>query len=292
MHICRSIEKIRHLRKTIKNKVHFVPTMGNLHLGHKSLLEKAKGKDNTVIASIFINPSQFTPDEDFNNYPRTYQKDLYLLNQVGIDALFYPDVSEIYPGKNTLGIKDLNIKVSPQINPNQLNEHTTRPEFFTGVCTVVSKLLNIIQPNVLHLGQKDGLQCIYLQQMINDLNFPVEVQIHPTIRHSDGLALSSRNINLSDLDRQKAPFLYKSLKLIESNFKLGITNVNKLRKIGQQYLISKNCHLEYLSFCDFKTGQELLNKCTSETMVSGAIKFNNCRIIDNKILMYKNESTK
>lgn len=294
MRLLQSIAEMREVRRSLKTPLSLVPTMGNLHLGHLTLVDHAKTTGDSVITSIFVNPSQFAPTEDFNKYPRTIEDDIKLLEEKNVDFLFAPTDREMYPNRgDKLGMESIATKVVPQVDYDDvpksvINEAHARPGFFTGVCTVVTKLLNIIQPERMHLGQKDGLQCILLRKLTRDLNMPTEVIVHPTIREDDGLAMSSRNRYLTEDNRQTAPILYQALTAVKEQKDAGVTDIESLERQAFEVLQSKleKEQVEYLSFCDFDNGREL---CSSEmlpeqTMVSAAIKFENCRILDNIII--------
>ncbi|MDD3678578.1 MAG: pantoate--beta-alanine ligase, partial [Dehalococcoidales bacterium] len=194
MKIIKTISEMRELRKTLPEPVGFVATMGYLHEGHISLVRKAKEENASVIVSIFVNPTQFGPNEDFEKYPRDIDGDLEILEEEGVDAVFAPEADEIYP-------KDFNSRVEV-IGITQKLEGNCRPGHFRGVTTIVNKLFNIVTPNKAYFGQKDAQQAIVINKMVKDLNMNLEVITCPTIREPDGLAMSSRNVYLRPEDRQ------------------------------------------------------------------------------------------
>jgi pantoate--beta-alanine ligase len=185
-------------------RVGFVPTMGALHAGHAKLIETARAESDFVVVSIFVNPTQFGPSEDFNKYPRTLDADRELCAKAGADVIFAPMASEMYPA----GFRTL-VEV-PELQDQLCG--ASRPGHFRGVCTVVAKLFNIVQPDIAFFGQKDAQQVLIIRRMVIDLNMPIEIRTVPTVREADGLALSSRNRYLSPEDRRQAPALYQSLR--------------------------------------------------------------------------------
>ena len=223
-----SLSSARQARKTIG----FVPTMGNLHQGHLNLVREARKLCDVVVVSIFVNPIQFGPNEDYDSYPRTLEQDSNLLADVGCDIVFAPSVEQMYgTGKPRL----TNISVS-QITNDLCGAQ--RPGHFDGVAVVVTKLLNNVQPNFAFLGQKDFQQLAVIKQMVQDLNMPIEVIGVPIARAEDGLALSSRNGYLSDEHRQTAPVIYQSLKAAEANLRAGEELNHVLAKIKAELTIA------------------------------------------------------
>ena len=225
IHIIRTIAEARSLRQKETRTVGLVPTMGALHAGHLSLVDRAKSECGTVWASIFVNPAQFAPHEDFSKYPRQVNKDIELFASRGVDVVFAPtDAQELYPNSkpNETSTKVQRTFVIPLgIEESDKAESRARPGHFRGVATVVSKLFNILQPNKAYFGQKDVLQCIVIRQLVRDLNFPVEVVVCDTMREGDGLAMSSRNVYLNAEQRRTAPILYKALSKVKERFNAG-----------------------------------------------------------------------
>ena len=212
--LARTIDEVRQqisLWKQAGDKIAFVPTMGNLHTGHLSLIEAANKSASRVVVSIFVNPMQFGENEDFDKYPRTFDADMAVLEESNVDMVFMPVVTEIYPAS----IDSMTRVAVPQLS--EMLEGEYRPGFFTGVATVVNKLFNIVQPDVAVFGEKDYQQLLVIQQMVCDLTMPIEIQSVATQREADGLAMSSRNAYLGADDRILATAIHRSLKhLVEA----------------------------------------------------------------------------
>ncbi|MDH5386893.1 MAG: pantoate--beta-alanine ligase [Gammaproteobacteria bacterium] len=212
--LARTIDEVRQqisLWKQAGDKIAFVPTMGNLHTGHLSLIEAANKSVSRVVVSIFVNPMQFGENEDFDKYPRTFDADMAVLEESNVDMVFMPVVTEIYPAS----IDSMTRVAVPQLS--EMLEGEYRPGFFTGVATVVNKLFNIVQPDVAVFGEKDYQQLLVIQQMVCDLTMPIEIQSVATQREADGLAMSSRNAYLGADDRILATAIHRSLKhLVEA----------------------------------------------------------------------------
>lgn len=246
--VARDIDSIRQCTDQWRSKgkkLAFVPTMGHLHAGHLHLVEQAQNSADKVVVSIFVNPLQFGPNEDLNAYPRTEDEDRQKLEHLGVDLLFLPTDSVVYPcGASTV------VDVS-----NLSGRHCglSRPGHFSGVATVVCKLLNIVQPHQLFLGEKDFQQLLIIRRMIAELNFPVQVVGVPTVRESDGLALSSRNCYLSGLERQIAPLLYQSLVAAEDHIKNGRRDWDALEKEQMSSLERLGFKVDFFSICSADT---------------------------------------
>jgi len=265
-----------YLRLNLKEPVGFVPTMGYLHEGHMSLVKKARAENRTVIASIYVNPTQFGPNEDLAKYPRNLERDLAMLDKEGTDAVFFPKDKDMYPaGYDTWVTVD---------NLTKPLEGNVRPTHFRGVTTVVTKLFNIVRPTNAYFGQKDAQQALVIKKMAADLNMNLKVVVCPTIREPDGLAMSSRNVYLNPEQRKAAPVLYKSLQMAQELFANGEKNADVI--LGQMTtLIQKEPlgKIDYISISDTETLAEL--KIIKKTaLVSMAVKFGNTRLIDNVIL--------
>ncbi len=275
----KTLSTLNELRATLagvrpQQQIGFVPTMGNLHAGHISLIEQARQAAGFVVASIFVNPLQFGPGEDLDNYPRTLAEDQEKLQAAGCQLLFAPPASEMYPHG-----QDGQTRVSvPGVSEGLCG--ASRPEHFTGVATVVTKLLNMVQPDVAVFGQKDFQQLAVIRTLVRDLNLPVRIIGAPTIRASDGLALSSRNGYLSAEERQRAPLLHATLQQIASQLAAGDTDYPALLQSGRQTLEKAGMRPDYLEIRDAVTLQPA-TAGTPELIILGAAYLGKTRLIDN-----------
>jgi pantoate--beta-alanine ligase len=276
MIVIENIPDMVYLRLNLKEPVGFVPTMGYLHGGHMSLVKRARAENRTVIASIYVNPTQFGPNEDLAKYPRNLERDLEMLDKEGADAVFFPEDKDMYPaGYDTWVTVD---------NLTKPLEGNVRPTHFRGVTTIVTKLFNIVRPTNAYFGQKDAQQALVIKKMAADLNMNLKVIVCPTVREADGLAMSSRNVYLSTEQRQAAPVLYKSLQLAKELFTNGEKNAEVI--LGQMTaLIQKEPlgKIDYISISDTETLAPL-KTIKKAALVSMAVKFGNTRLIDNVIL--------
>ena len=277
------LNTIKEVREEVKKwrkeglKVGLVPTMGALHEGHLSLIKKAKSECDKVVVSVFVNPIQFGPSEDFDKYPRTLEADMELCNGEGVDIVFAPSPREMY-GDCRMSNDTLTYVCPPYFFVDKLCGKS-RVGHFDGVCTVVNKLFNIVQPDFAFFGEKDRQQLIIIQKMVKDLSIPVEVIPCPIIREDDGLAMSSRNRYLSDDERKDALALKSILFNIKLCYNSGIKDVKALTETAYSYL--KSCHaLEYLEFRD-KNDLELKSVADEDTIVFIAVKLGSVRLIDN-----------
>ncbi|MCD6375669.1 MAG: pantoate--beta-alanine ligase [Caldisericaceae bacterium] len=279
MKVIRTISEMRSWSKEIKNNGYilgFVPTMGFLHEGHLSLIREAKKHADKVVVSIYVNPTQFGPGEDFEKYPRDFARDEKLCLKEGVDAVFYPDDQQMYgPLHKTYVItEDLSKVLCGR----------SRPGHFRGVTTIVAKLFNIVQPDFAVFGQKDAQQAIIIKRMVEDLNFPVEIVVAPIIREADGLAMSSRNKYLSPQQRKEATVLYRSLKLAEHEFKRGNFDLEAI-KAKMRHLIETEStgQIDYIEAVDAETlGKPVPGK--RSVLLALAVFFHPARLIDNIIL--------
>ncbi len=269
-----SVESDKNRR--LKRRIGLVPTMGALHEGHFSLIRCARKENDIVVVSIFVNPAQFGPGEDFRKYPRCVKKDIESCRKLGVDVVFLPNKEDMYPaGYCTF------------VNVNGLSEvlcGASRPGHFCGVATVIVKLLNIIRPDAVYMGQKDAQQAIIVSRLVDDLNFPVSVRVVPTVRQEDGLALSSRNAYLSGEERYEALVLYKALKLAETLIKGGQRDAARI--IGaMSRLIKKNkkAKIDYIGIVDCKS-LKAVKKIKSGDLIALAVKIGRTRLIDNKVI--------
>ena len=269
-------QEVASLKKAGKT-VGFVPTMGALHDGHISLIELAKKRADAVIVSVYVNPKQFGPDEDFEEYPRTLHQDLDECEKLGVDAVFAPTDAIMYDEKTFMNI---------QIET--LNEHmdgSSRPGFFEGIVTVVNKLFNIINPEVAVFGQKDFQQFQILQHMVREFNHNVELIMGPIIRADDGLALSSRNRYLSDQQRAIAPSLYRALSYVKQQLKDGAKNHNLLLEHQKSELEAKGLKIDYFNLFSFDemAPVDKIQK-GNKYILAGAVYLDDTRLIDNMII--------
>ena len=274
-----TIEELRQKRAEWKGlKVGIVPTMGALHDGHLSLIKKAKETCDKVVVSVFVNPIQFGPSEDFDKYPRTLDKDMELCNSVGVDLVFAPTPKEMYGEGNRLSNDTLTYVCPPFFYVNKLCGKT-RVGHFDGVCTVVLKLFNIVQPDYGFFGQKDAQQVIIIKKMVKDLNVPIEIIQCPIVREESGLALSSRNKYLSEEGKKDALVLSQILKNIKACFQKGITDVSALKETAYSYLTDKH-DMEYLEILDKNTLEEKPN-ADKDSIALIACRVEGVRLIDN-----------
>jgi len=276
MKIIEKIDDIKRLRRQLAEPVGFVPTMGYLHEGHLALVGQARAENPSVVVSIFVNPTQFGPQEDFNSYPRDTKRDLALLEKEGTDVVFMPSVAEMYPEQFNSWVEVG--KVTERL------EGASRPGHFKGVTTVCAKLFNIIQPTRAYFGQKDAQQAVVIKKMVADLNMNLEIVTIPTVREPDGLAVSSRNTYLNPEERQAAVVLYQALSLAQQLWSQGETDAQRLREemIG---LIKKQplAQIDYVSIADAETLDEL-DMVNPPALVSLAVKIGTTRLIDNVVL--------
>ncbi len=258
-----------------------VPTMGALHKGHASLIKKAKETCDKVIVSVFVNPIQFGPNEDFDKYPRTIESDMQLCNEIGADAVFAPTPKEMYGDNIRLSNTDLTF-VCPPYNLVDCLCGKARPGHFDGVATVVLKLFNITTPDYAFFGLKDAQQLFILKRMVKDLNLNLTIVPCPIVREEDGLALSSRNTYLSQEERENALSISKALNQIKSLYEKGITDVNVLFDTAIS-ILNPNIEMEYLEFRDFDTFEKVDN-IKQNTLIAIAAKSGKTRLIDNIII--------
>ena len=250
--------------------------MGFLHQGHLSLIKQARLENDFVVLSIFINPTQFGPKEDFKKYPKNLKGDILLAKKNGVDIVFNPSVNEMY--KN-----DFQTSVCAGELVSKLCG-LSRPEHFDGVCTVVAKLFNITNPDVAYFGQKDYQQALIIKKMITDLNFNIKLKVMPIIREFDGLAMSSRNKHLSTTDRQKALVISQALKAASLEFKKGCTKTAELKKIIKKLISGeKYVNIDYIEILDADTLQRV-KYIKKKVVVAVAVKIKTTRLIDNVIL--------
>jgi pantoate--beta-alanine ligase len=269
-------EKIRSLRNG-GNTIALVPTMGAIHEGHLSLLRLAGKQADKVVASIYVNPEQFAPDEDFDEYPRELENDLAKCEQQGVAAVFAPTDEIMYPGKQHLSIEIDEL--------NEFMDGGSRPGFFEGILLVVNKLFNIIEPDFAVFGQKDIQQFRILQQMTTEFNHDVELIMGPIKRANDGLALSSRNQYLDDEQRKLAPGLYRSLKYVGKQISDGAKNVQLLLEHQKNELEAKGFEIDYLNLFSFEKMKPISKwQPNRKYILAGAVYLGETRLIDNIII--------
>ncbi|PIQ87689.1 MAG: pantoate--beta-alanine ligase [Candidatus Omnitrophica bacterium CG11_big_fil_rev_8_21_14_0_20_43_6] len=281
MKVIRNPQNISKLLKGLRSKgksIGFVPTMGALHLGHLSLINQAKQNNDLAVVSIFVNPAQFGPREDLHRYPRPLKNDLLLCRKQKVDLVFLPSRQDMYPegfctSVNVEGLSDLLCGAN-------------RPGHFRGVATVVTKLLNIVGPDVLYLGQKDAQQAVILARMIKDLNFPVKVKVLPIVRQKDGLALSSRNVYLNKAQRVEAQVLSKALGLARSLIEHGQSDAGRIiDRIKELINRKKQAEIDYVAIVDLEKLKPL-KKIKQDCLICLAVKIGKTRLIDNLVITY------
>jgi len=266
----------------IKGKsIGLVPTMGYLHEGHVSLIRQSKKDCDVTILSIFVNPAQFGPNEDFNKYPRDFKRDSGIAAEEGVDYIFAPEAEEMY-SKNHLSYVEVE-------KLNRIMCGKFRPVHFKGVCTVILKLFNIVSPNKAFFGKKDFQQLVIIKKMIKDLDLPVSIIECETVREPDGLALSSRNRYLTKEERENATILYETILFAESRIKSGEKNLSEIKKDCREILKS-NKFVSKIDYFDIRDPEDLgeikkLSRCTGKFLIASAIYIGSTRLIDNKVIL-------
>jgi len=277
--ICTTIAEARAAcreARTANRRLGLVPTMGALHAGHLSLVRAAKAQCEAVAVSIFVNPTQFGPSEDFAKYPRSFESDCAALEKENVDLIFAPSAQEMYPAGDTTWVVVEGLG-------DRLDGHS-RPGHFRGVTTVVSKLFHAIEPDAAYFGQKDAAQVAIIRRMVQDLRFPIEIVSCPIIREPDGLAMSSRNVYLSAEDRRRALVLNGALRCVEREFVAGQRDVVKLRDAGYTILTrDPEIRVDYFEIVDPDT-LEPIERIAGKTLVAVAAYVGTTRLIDNMVL--------
>jgi pantoate--beta-alanine ligase len=276
MEVAQTIESVRKLVEAARRngkKIGFVPTMGALHAGHVSLIEAAAKECDFVVVSIFVNPTQFGPGEDFEKYPRPIEVDLEICRKAGVDVVFSPAPKEMYPAKNITWV-----------NVEKLTEPLcgrSRPGHFRGVTTVCAKLFNIVTPDVAYFGQKDAQQATVIRRMVQDLNMPLRIVVCPTVREPNGLAVSSRNQYLSAQQKRDAGQIYQSLEKCRQMIAAGVIDpqqiIDEMRNILQQV---PSIEIEYVSLVDAET-LEAVEQIAGGILAAVAVRLGPARLIDN-----------
>jgi pantoate--beta-alanine ligase len=279
MQIIRAISDMQRAADALRaagRRIGFVPTMGYLHAGHASLIRQARKQSDAVVVSIFVNPAQFGPGEDYQTYPRDFDRDLRLIREAGGDTVFTPAEEEMYPPDATTFV--------------QVEKLTgvlcgaSRPGHFRGVTTVVTKLLTAVKPHLAIFGQKDAQQALVIRRMVRDLNLDVDILIAPTLRESDGLAMSSRNVYLTPEERSEATVLYQAIRLARQMVEAGERDAERvIRKMRDLISERPSARIDYIAVVDTR-GLEPVDRLTGEVLVAVAVRFGRARLIDNVIL--------
>ena len=281
MKLVRTVDELRaELRpeRRAERSIGLVPTMGSLHEGHLSLVRRAREECDVVVASLFVNPAQFGPGEDFAAYPRDEARDAELAAAEGVDVLFAPPREEVYPDgfATTVSVGGLT---------EVLEGHSAGrgPDHFSGVATVVAKLLNMVQPDVAYFGQKDAQQALVIQRLVRDLDIPVRVAVCPTVRDPDGLALSSRNAYLDPEDRVRAAALSRALRAAEARVSAGVLDAEPVLDAARAELRDAGVEPEYL---ELRSARDLspVERVNGSTLLAVAARVGRARLIDNTIL--------
>lgn len=276
MILATSLEELRQARALLDNPLGLVPTMGYLHQGHISLVERARAECASVGVSIFVNPTQFGPNEDLDKYPRNLERDLKLIEAAGADLVWMPTPDIVYPPGFQTWV-DVEGLTSPL-------EGAMRPGHFRGVTTVVAKLFNAFQPQKAYFGQKDAQQAAVIRRMTRDLNFPTDVVICPTVREADGLAMSSRNAYLNSQEREAATALFRALSAAKAAHDAGERNADKLRQVMTETIQAEPlAKLQYVSCADYDTLEEL-QTIGGKALLSMAVYVGKTRLIDNFVI--------
>ena len=279
MKIIRKISQMQKLAKELHKKgksIGFVPTMGALHEGHVSLIRQAAAENDIVVVSIFVNPIQFGPNEDYKRYPRNLRLDAQLCEKVGTDVIFCPNAQQMYPAnyKTYVNVSDLSDCLCGKF----------RPGHFKGVATAVTKLFNIISPDIAYFGQKDAQQASIIKKMTEDLNIPIKIKVMPTVREKDGLAMSSRNIYLNKEERQDAAIVYQALILAKNLIKQGgVDSSDIIRKMRQLINRKKSARIQYISIVDPKDLKPI-DKIRGKVLIALSVWIGKTRLIDNIVV--------
>jgi len=279
------VERIQEMKDIVKRlkkegkSIGFVPTMGYLHEGHLSLVRLSKQQNDITIMSIFVNPIQFGPNEDYERYPRDFERDKTLAEKEGVDYIFYPSVEEMYPEdfKTVVSVKKI----------TEMMCGKSRPGHFDGVATVVLKLFNIVNPDRAYFGQKDAQQLAVIKQMVKDLNLDVEIVPCPIVREQDGLAMSSRNVYLSEEERKSATVLYRALNLAKEMIEKGEKEVSVIKKAMEEMILKeKYTKIDYIEFVNSDTF-EVISKVEGKVLIALAVFVGKARLIDNIVVEAK-----
>jgi len=276
MILASGLDEFRTVRLLLDPPVGLVPTMGYLHEGHLSLIRAAKAECKSIVVSIFVNPTQFGPNEDLAKYPRDLERDLKLIQPLGVDLVWNPTAEVMYPNgfQTWVEVDTLTKRLEGEM----------RPGHFKGVTTVVAKLLNAVQPQKAYFGQKDAQQAAVIRRMTQDLNFPIEIVVCPTVREKDGLAMSSRNRYLEGEDRKAALVLFRALSAAKEVYEAGERNAEELRRKMKEVISAEpRAQMQYISCADYDTLEEL-ETVKGKTLLSMAVLIGKTRLIDNFVL--------
>ncbi len=278
MKIIKSVKEMQEFSESLRNsgkKIAFVPTMGYFHRGHLSLMEEGKKLGDCLVISIYVNPTQFGPEEDLEKYPKDFERDRKLSEDVGVDVILYPPNSEMYP-------EHYQTFIDVEGVTNNLCG-LSRPGHFRGVTTICAKLFNIVKPHVTVFGKKDFQQLAAIKRMVIDLNMDLEVVGIPTVREADGLAMSSRNIYLKEVERESALSLSRSLKLAKELYENGERNAGKIIDEAKKFIEGyPHTKIDYVNICDTITMEDT-EYLESETVIALAVRVGKARLIDNYV---------
>ena len=276
----KELQQVIQRTKKQQNTIGFVPTMGFLHEGHCALLKQARNENDIVVLSIFVNPLQFGPTEDLDRYPRDFDQDQKVAEKIGVDYLFHPSVSEMYP-----------YEPSVTLTVNRRTDvlcGASRPGHFDGVATVLTKLFHIVQPDKVYFGKKDAQQVAVVHGLVTDFNFPLEIITVDTVREEDGLAKSSRNVYLTAQERVQAPILYQSLQKAVEMIHDGETDPNRLiSSIEDMIRTETSGEIDYVSILSYPQLEKVEQITENDIIIAIAVKFSKARLIDNIILTRK-----
>lgn len=275
------LKSIVHETKKEGKSIGLVPTMGFLHEGHLTLAARARKENDLVVMSIFVNPTQFGPNEDFESYPRDLERDTRLAESIGVDIIFAPSVEEMYPEDGGISIR--------AGRQSEILCGASRPGHFDGVLQVVTKLFHLAEPTRAYFGQKDAQQVAIIQTLVRDYNFPIEIRTLPIVREADGLAKSSRNVYLTEQERTEAPTIYEAMILAKEAFLLN-GNASTAIELASNHITSKSSgridYIELLSFPDLK----MVTEDTDHFLLASAVYIGKTRLIDNIIFSLKGEA--
>jgi pantoate--beta-alanine ligase len=279
MEIIKKPNKLRQVIKSLKSEgksVGFVPTMGYLHDGHISLIKKARNETDIVVLSIFVNPIQFAPGEDYKKYPRDTERDNKTAEKEGVDIIFAPEVSDMYTKDYSTFVEEKEL--------SKILEGASRPTHFRGVTTVVLKLFNIIQPDISYFGQKDFQQAVIIKKMVKDLNLDTKIKVLPTVREKDGLAQSSRNTYLNKAERKAATVLYRSLTEAKKLIEGGLDNTEKVKKKIKNIIDKESlAEIDYIEIREMET-LKAIKEIKKRAVILLAVRIGKVRLIDNIII--------